>query len=298
MKTCPTLSLLALLLLLAAPASALTRQEFAVREDSLKAAIKRVANSTDTVQRLRLNSIFAAQLEQTLREDSAFFYPFEAVPFLYQVASPNGLVRVITWNVPAPRRQHYFGYVLTRASKKSPSATLHQLRDNRKPTKVAEDKTLGTDEWFGALYVALVERNMPGNNQPTYTLLGLSPTNNGRSNKKVVDVLCVDGKGKCTFGAPIFSKKNRVLHRLIFEYSQQAVMDLLYHEGTRQIVFSSLIPMYAQLRGQYEQYITGEGYDALKFSNGQWLYRENVKLPSSMQGVRKVQEKRASEKGK
>jgi hypothetical protein len=293
MMTRPKLSLLlALLLTLATPALALTRQEFAAREDSLKAAIKRVANATisDTAQRLQLNGIFAAQLEQTLREDSAFFYPFEAVPYLYQVASPNGLVRVITWNVPAPNKHYYFGYVLTRTSKKSPSATLHKLRDSRKPTKLVEGKTLGANEWFGALYVALVERYMPGN-QPTYTLLGLSPTNNGVSNKKVVDVLCVDGQGMCTFGAPIFAQKNRVLHRMIFEYSAHAVMDLLYHEGTRQIVFSSLIPMYEQLRGHYEQYISGEGYDALRFSNGQWLYRENVVLPSSVQGIRKVQER-------
>ena len=286
-----TYIIFAALLLAATPVRALTQQEFAVREDSLKAAIKRVAASTDTAMRVHLNSIFAMQLEQVLSQDSAFFYPFSNIPYLYQVASLNRLVRIITWNVPAPNKQLYFGYVLVRDSKKVPLATLHKLRDNRLPTKLAENKVLGKNEWFGALYVNLIERYLPNSNKPIYTLLGLSPTNNGVSNKKVIDVLCVDEHGVCTFGAPIFTKKNVRQHRMIFEYSTRAVMDLIYHEGTQQVVFSDLIPMHAPLRGRYEHYISGEGYNALKFVNGQWLYRENVRLPLNAASEEKVKKR-------
>ncbi|MDR1417207.1 MAG: hypothetical protein LBJ57_07310, partial [Prevotellaceae bacterium] len=69
---------------------------------------------------------------------------------------------------------------------------------------------------------------------------------------------------------------------MIFEYSAEAVMELRYHEGTAQIVFSNLMPMYSQLRGRYETYIPNDAYDALRFENDRWVFYENVELPSAV----------------
>jgi hypothetical protein len=68
---------------------------------------------------------------------------------------------------------------------------------------------------------------------------------------------------------------------MIFEYSAEAVMELRYHEGTGQIIFSSLAPMYAQLRGRYESYIPGDAYNALRFEGGRWVLYENIEPPSA-----------------
>jgi len=269
---------------------ALTKKEFKQHEDSLRVAIERVANACsnvkdcDTAQRMALNRIFAAQFKQTLMQDSAFFYPFNAIPYLYKVASRDGLARVLTWSVPLPDGNRYFGFVLTRKSKTDFTATLTTLYDKRRDTRLVEDKELGANEWFGALYTALVEHTMPYTNAPVYTLVGISPTGGeSQSNKKVVDVLNVKPNGECTFGASIFVRKNKVTHRMIFEYSAQAVMELRYLENTGMIIFSTLEPMYRQLRGRYEHYIPGETYDGVRFEHGQWTLRENVKPPSSIQ---------------
>ncbi|MDR0414282.1 MAG: hypothetical protein LBH84_02575 [Prevotellaceae bacterium] len=275
-------TLLLSLLAAAAPLLALTKQEFKQHERELKLAIQSIAKTNDSTQRIEQNNAFAAQLEQTLRQDSAFFYAFDSIPYLYRVASADGLVRVITWNVPLPGRQEYFGFVLSRSSAAAAQATLHVLRDKRMHTKLVEGRTLGVDEWFGALYTKLVDRQHHLTGKPVYTLLGLSPCNNGISNKKVVDVLNVDSSGRCSFGAPIFVRKNKVTCRLIFEYSAEAVMDLRYHEGMKQIVFHNLMPMYSQLRGRYESYIPSDSYNALRFENGRWIFHENVDIPSSV----------------
>ncbi|MDR3188709.1 MAG: hypothetical protein LBT94_05945 [Prevotellaceae bacterium] len=267
---------------LCAPLPALTRQELNRREQSLKIAIREVAKAADSKQKLALNSAFAAQLEQVLREDSAFFYAFDSIPHLYRVASPDGLARLITWNVPTDGGQKYFGFALVRSSDTSARAALHVLRDRRPATRLAESKTLTADEWFGALYIKLVEKRNARTGKPTYTLIGISPGSNGVSNRKVVDVLSVSDSGGCSFGAPIFVKKGKVTHRMIFEYSAEAVMELRYHEESGQIIFSSLVPMYAQLRGRYETYIPNDAYNALRFENSRWIFYENVDPPSSV----------------
>ncbi len=260
---------------------ALNHKEFKLHEDSLRVAIQRVASTRDTAQRMQLNRIFSELLVQTLRQDSAITYPFDSIPYLYKVTSQDGLVRVITWNVPLPEGLKYYGFVLFRKTKNDAASTVVMLRDNRKDTRIAEDKVLSANEWFGALYTSLVERYMPYTNAPVYTLVGISPTG-GKSNKKVVDVLNIKN-GECTFGAPVFVRKNRVTHRMIFEYNAQAVMELRYQESTGMIIFSNLVPMYRQLRGRYEHYIPSESYDAVKFENGQWMLRESVKPPSNIE---------------
>ncbi|MDR3365451.1 MAG: hypothetical protein LBO71_00570 [Prevotellaceae bacterium] len=273
--------LIFLLLAACRPLPALTRQEFSRHERLLKVAIREVAKATDSKQKLALNSAFAAQLEEVLRQDSAFFYGFDSIPHLYRVASPDGLVRVITWNVPAADGQKYFGFVLSRSSAHAARATLHALRDKRPATRLAEGKALTADEWFGALYTKLVEKRDARTGKPVYTLIGISPNSNGLSNRKVVDVLNVNSSGGCSFGAPIFVKKNKITHRMIFEYSAEAVMELRYHEATGQIIFPNLVPMYAQLRGRYESYVPGDAYNALRFENNRWVFYENVDPPSS-----------------
>lgn len=277
-----TACLLFLFLTVGEPLFALTRQELNRRERSLKVAIREVAKAANNAQKLKLNSDFAAQLEEVLRQDSAFFYPFDSIPHLYKVASPDGLVRIITWNVPTADGQKYFGFVLSRSNANAAQATLHVLRDKRMATQLVESKTLTGDEWFGALYIKLVENRDARTGKPLYTLVGLSPSSNGLSNKKVVDVLSVSDSGGCSFGAPIFVKKSKVTHRMIFEYSAEAVMELRYHEGTGQIIFSNLVPMYAQLRGRYESYIPNDAYSALRFENGRWIVHENIDPPSSV----------------
>ncbi|MDR0712359.1 MAG: hypothetical protein LBF67_08485 [Prevotellaceae bacterium] len=264
------------------PFFAAAHQELNERERLLKAAIRRVAEATNAAQKLALNSAFSAQLEQALRQDSAFFYAFDSIPYLYKVASPDGLVRIITWNVPVDGGQKYFGFVLLRIAANTAHATLHVLHDKRMPTRLVEGKALSVGEWFGALYIKLVEKRNERTGKPVYTLLGISPGNDGVSNKKVVDVLNVDNSGACSFGAPVFAQKTKITYRMIFEYSAAAVMDLRYHEGTGQIIFSSLVPMYAQLRGRYEQYIPNDAHNALRFENGRWVFYENIEPPSSV----------------
>ncbi len=276
--------LFALTLLFLCPSLfAFSSKQLRQQEDSLRVSIQQVAAERDTAQRMALNSAFSERLAYVLRQDSAFDYPFDSVPYTYKATSPDGLVRMVTWNVPMPEGHRYYGFVLTRKSKNATAAAaLTTLHDRRRDTRLVESKQLNPNEWYGALYTTVIQRNMPYTTTPVYTLLGISPTGSG-SNKKVIDILNVKPNGECTFGAPLFARKGKVTHRIIFEYNAQAVMELRYLEKTGMIVFSNLVPMYRQLRGRYEHYIPSESFDGLSFENGQWVLREGVRPPSNIQ---------------
>ncbi|MGL4909363.1 MAG: hypothetical protein ACRC3G_08510, partial [Bacteroidales bacterium] len=67
-------------------------KKFAPKEKALREAIIEVAKEHDSTKKLLLNSIFTVQLNAALRMDSAILFPFDSVPYLYQLTSNNGLV--------------------------------------------------------------------------------------------------------------------------------------------------------------------------------------------------------------
>jgi hypothetical protein len=212
--------------------------------------------------------------------DNAFDYPFDSIPYIYKVSSNDKLVRLITWTVPMNGTYLYYGFVQTRANKKSSISHLTALHDVRTPTPQAIQEKLSPQAWFGALYTELIEKR--DKDKIYYTLLGLS-LNDEKTTKRVVDVLCVQNDSLLTFGAPIFEGKRRVVqHRMIFEYSRQSIMHLKYNKKLDVIGFSVLESMYPKLRGVYEFYVAGDSYDGLKFENGRWRYLERVNIPSDV----------------
>ncbi|MGL5913782.1 MAG: hypothetical protein ACRCZB_06410 [Bacteroidales bacterium] len=262
-------------------------KKFAPKEKALREAIIEVAKEHDSTKKLLLNSIFTVQLNAALRMDSAILFPFDSVPYLYQLTSNNGLVRIITWNVPAGSQQHYFGFILVRNKKSETTVHIVPLTDKRPATKEVESKTLPPSEWFGALYTEIIEHKLPYTNATAYTLLGIS-LNNRLTSKKVIDVLQIADEGKLSFGFPIFRQKKKLTNRIIFEYKAEAVMPLQYNAKMKLITFPLLTPMYRQLRGRYEHYVPSDSYDGLKHKDGYWIYTENVPLSSTVEIKRRV----------
>ncbi|MGL4956968.1 MAG: hypothetical protein ACRC9X_07310 [Bacteroidales bacterium] len=262
-------------------------KKFAPKEKALREAIIEVAKEHDSTKKLLLNSIFTVQLNAALRMDSAILFPFDSVPYLYQLTSKNGLVRIITWNVPAGSQQHYFGFILVRNKKSETTVHIVPLTDKRPATKEVESKTLPPSEWFGALYTEIIEHKLPYTNATAYTLLGIS-LNNRLTSKKVIDVLQIADEGKLSFGFPIFRQKKKLTNRIIFEYKAEAVMPLQYNAKMKLITFPLLTPMYRQLRGRYEHYVPSDSYDGLKHKDGYWIYTENVPLSSTVEIKRRV----------
>ena len=66
---------------------------------------------------------------------------------------------------------------------------------------------------------------------------------------------------------------NDAKKRVIFEYSENTVMSLKYHENIGKIVFDFLVPASSKLKGVYEYYGPSlNRFDAFFVEKGKWIY--------------------------
>ena len=103
-----------------------------------------------------------------------------------------------------------------------------------------EKQTLNNLQWFGCLYYKIITTKYAGNKY--YTLLGWDG-NNYLTTKKIIDILYFTRSGRPKFGKSIFtsSKKQKKQKRIIFEFSSQTVMSLIYDERYKAIVFDHFV---------------------------------------------------------
>src|SRR6185436_1394299 len=224
--------------------------------------------SSDSVRQLS-SLAFHANFEELLNNPESFKYAFDSLKNVSVLSPGDKTIRIYTWCVPAVSKDqyNYFGFVQL-YDKKLNKINLFALRDTMLPTEEAEKKSLNADSWFGSLYYKIIEGKFKGDK--IYTLLGWRG-NNRLTTIKVIDILIIN-KGRPKFGAPLFKTEKGFKHRIIFEYTSQAVMSLRYNERKKMIVFDHLSPVNPGLKGRYESYGPDMSYDAYKFKGGKWAY--------------------------
>jgi hypothetical protein len=90
------------------------------------------------------------------------------------------------------------------------------------------------------------------------------------SKKKLIEIVHFDSNDQPVFGAFMFKNKEKNIARVIFEYSAQANMGLMYDEKKGMIVYDHLSPFRPSLKGKYQFYGPDFSYDGLKFEDGIW----------------------------
>ena len=128
--------------------------------------------------------------------------------------------------------------------------------------------------WYGALYYEIIHDKKLGDN--TYTLLGWDGDYN-LTNKKIIDAVTISSSGAVKFGSPIFKTGKKAQKRVIFTYSETAVMSLKYHPKDQRIVFDFLVPTGSNLEGVYEYYGPSlNRFDAYVIDKGHWEFHKDV----------------------
>jgi hypothetical protein len=230
--------------------------------------------STDSV-RAASCTIFTSTFETVLKDSGSFNYTFDSLKNVSVLESHDKSVRIFSWMLPSISKDkyNYFGFVQL-YDKKLKKAMLYKLEEDNLPNEEVEKKSLSTKNWFGALYYKIIENKINGNK--IYSLLGWRG-NSRQTTMKVIDVLVTE-KEIPKFGAPIFKTEHGVKHRIIFEYTSQAVMSLRYNEKKKMIVLDNLSPSNPDLKGKYEYYGPDMSYDAFKFKSGKWNYFKNIQV--------------------
>ncbi len=248
-------------------------QQFSSEIAELNNIGKSIISDISDAQKLEANEKFKTELKKVVENPSSFNYNFDSLQTISILQSEA--IKIYNWAVPLSEGNYlYFAYLQIKQGKDS-YKTIELIDKSESLTKV-ENKILTPKTWYGALYYKVIENKKIGKN--TYTLLGWDG-NNMLTNKKIIDVITVDSKGYVKIGAPIFKTKRKTKKRMIFEYSENAVMSLKFHKNSNQIIFDFLVPTSSKLKGIYEYYGPAlNRFDALKADKKKWVYQEDIDI--------------------
>lgn len=198
--------------------------------------------------------------------------PLDSLPYLGQISSDDGEVRLLNWNTLRPDgTMGYHCVVLHRDAKGVVQATvLHDSTDLADENM--ETRRLMPDAWYGALYYRVVTARH--RKKAYYLLIGWDGKDN-LSSRKVVEVLSLM-KGKALLGEPIIRVDRKPKHRVIFEYAEDVTMFLNFDEKMKMVVMDHLAPKEPYLKGNYQFYGPDMSHDGLVFEKGRWVYVPDV----------------------
>lgn len=228
--------------------------------------------NTDADKNLINNKIIDL-FKETLNNKESFLYNFTKLRNVGILNSNDEKVKIYTWNLSFQDGSFkYYGFIQYKKSKKE--IKLIQLFDDSENTKNPERASLGSSNWFGALYYELIE--VSGKDRNYYTLLAWDG-NNLFSNKKIVDVLYFTKSGQAKFGYPLFRKNGRFAKRIVFEYSKTASMALRYDKGLEAIIFDRLVPSKPTFTGNFQFYVPDVTTDGLVLAKDKrWDFVDDI----------------------
>ena len=220
--------------------------------------------------------VAAARLEIMFSEFYSHSENFEkeldSVPFLGQLSSWDGVVRMLCWNIAFEDQSfRYYCVMRHRPTKESVAVTVFE--DSGSDWNRIERKPIRPNDWYGALYYRILANRYRG--KTYYTILGWDGKDN-ITNRKVIDVINIQGKS-VILGSNIFvDEDDRSAHRLIYEYANDVSMALNYDDKEKMIIMDHLAPEDSRFEGQYQFYGPDFSYDALVFKKGMWTLKRDV----------------------
>src|SRR5258708_30760427 len=214
--------------------------QFEKQQDSLKSFADNIVNAPEPNQRFRADSSFIRMLVRSLKISNSFYYPFDSLLTISKLYAPDSSFRIFTWQI---KKDVYVflqrGAIQMRTA--DGSLKLFPLHDVSMFSKKPQDSVRGANNWIGAIYYRIIQKNVKGKN--IYTLLGFDDFTIN-SNKKWMEVLTFNEQGQSVFGGTYFSFKNdsakvskKQVDRFYIEYKKEASTTFNYDSSLNMIVF-------------------------------------------------------------
>ena len=218
-------------------------------------------NASDQFEKLLLE---AFELEET------FNHNFFSIPNVAKHLSKDGLFRMFNWNIPMADGTHVYRMYLL-----FPNGKYVRFEDSKELRREEEGIVLKPEQWYGALYYDI--REVKIKKKKYYVLIGWDG-NDELTTKKVLDVLVVDKKQKAFLGAPLFETEEGLASRRVFEYANDAIMNLKWLEAKQMIIFDNLEPTQQNLKDQYAFYGPSTTFGGYRWDGDFWKLEDNVDM--------------------
>lgn len=235
--------------------------------------VKKLSRTRGGQDSFDISGSLSSRIRKLMEVPSLFENDFSGFPGISTLLSSDKRLKIVTWNVEDMNGTHHFYGIVT--IKREGSLEVIELKDRRDAIESPENVGLDASKWYGAIYYKIIPVEYQG--ETCYTMLGY----NGKdsfSQERIVDFIRISSGGEVSFGAPVFVYQGRRMHRLIFEYSNQANMMLRYDRENERIVMDHLAPRSPRYEGDRSYYGPDFSYDALKFDGAKWRLIEDVEV--------------------
>ena len=281
-----------LFLLFIVPSCLFSEVSLEKEEIILDSLLQKMRSASSFEGKMRLNIEFKTAFKTVLKNPISFEYPFNKLKSIGVVDSPDKKIRIINWNICSEEHQNfYYGFIIQKVKKNK--FKVFDLIDNADQSNIIPESYVSTKKWYGCLYYKIIPKKK--RSKTTYTLLGWDGKNN-LSNYKLIDVLSFY-KGMPVLGYPMFKTEDGIKKRIVFEYSDKAVMMLKFEKKYRRIIFDHLSPETPSLEGVYSFYVPDFSYDCYNWRAGYWNINTDI-IGINKKGNRKIKIYGQNRKGK
>ncbi len=250
-------------------------------KDSLIVLGQTIRDSPEFKIRKKANSRFSELLQDYLSYNEGYADPLKEVSTMVSVSEEENEFRIFTWVLPDSLFDlKPFGII---AAKTRRGIALTSLVDQKQNLREPDFSILKANQWYGAIYYKLITTKK--RRKKVYTLLGYSPDK--PTQRKVVEVISIDRRGRPKFGAKVFyiedfmdKKFRKAPMRLILSYSTEYSASVKWNEEKEMIIMDHLCPPNPRLKGLYNMYGPDMTYDGLEWDDDWWHLRPQVKFNS------------------
>lgn len=252
------------------------QQERSALEISLEKIFTRIINTRNDRERLRLNDSVRLLVDAHASSDSVMNYNFIRLRYPGQVNSPDGNIKIITWNlVLSDGSDSYFLYLIRRG-KKGESNRVYKLTGHHRQTPPDKDSIYTEKNWYGALYYGI--RPFKVHKKVFYVLLGIDQGEH--TSRKIIDFLSFGTGDSILFGRKCLEKDNKLYSRAIMEYSSEGIVTLRF-DRKNVIVFDHIVPYTTGHRNNPDNYGAGLYFDGYAYKKGIWKFVSNINVKNS-----------------
>ncbi len=243
-------------------------------EDTLKIIANDIMFGKTMSDRENANNGFIKILKEVLSYEKSFRYKFDSLSTISILEPEDQSFKLFNWILKSDNGAFKYFALIQYKNKKRGKYEIIELNDNSENIRNPNNLNLDSKNWYGCLYYKIIYIKKSG--RKFYTFLGWDG-NDGKSTKKIIDILIFGGKNKVRFGLPIFKLKDRKTQkRYILESDSKTTFSLNYNEKNKSIYFNNLIPIKKELKGMEEYYIPEGSFNSFEYVNGKWVFKEDI----------------------
>ncbi|MEM9051116.1 MAG: hypothetical protein AAGC47_03595 [Bacteroidota bacterium] len=221
-------------------------------------------------EKIAASDQFEELLVESFKLEETFMHDFFSIPKVAKHIADDKSFRMFNWNIPRSDGTHLYRMYLL-----FPNGKFVRFEDNSKLRHEDEKIILKSDQWYGALYYDLREFRVK--KKKYFVLIGWD-ANDDLTTKKVLDVLVVGKKQNVSLGYPIFELGEELVNRRVFEYANDAIMNLRWLESKQMIIFDNLEPTQQNLKDQYAFYGPSTTFGGYRWDRDCWKLEDNIDM--------------------